>query len=91
MILGPSLVGEGAGKGPGVPVGEAVGAGEQALRMSRKDKIKEGAQSSLFMSTPQESKPKHSTEREFNIALAYRFVSILLDWIELKVINRKLS
>jgi hypothetical protein len=49
VIPGASLVGDDSGNGTGVPVGVTVGAGAQALRMSRKDKIKEGAKSNLFM------------------------------------------
>jgi hypothetical protein len=81
-------VGDGSGNGTAVPVGGAVRA--QAFRMSRKDKIKEGTKSSLFICTPQAGKPKHSAELEFNITLAYGFVFILLNWIELEVINRQL-
>jgi hypothetical protein len=49
VILGASLVADGSCNGTGVPVGGTMGAGVQASRMSRKDKFKEAAKSSLFM------------------------------------------
>jgi hypothetical protein len=68
MILGASPVGEGPGKGAGVPVGEAVGAGAQAFRLIRKDKIKEGANRDFRMNT---SGGESGSSAEFwlNIAL----------------------